>query len=777
MKKTKKKKILFTAIPVTLATPLIIFSCNSNSNNNVTINEELTRINSLNLKLKNNSLISIDQLDALKNDQSNFLETTVDNINLNNKFIYNVVNFSYSNNQFKFNIAIREKDLENIKIYESKEFVLKYEILEEVEIQKEIEQLNKNNSIKLHTDTFEQSDLDKINANNFIEYISFSKNNNYKYDVISFNKDTTNKQFIFQLKLTNINHETVAASTNNISLNFQIKNNTTTPSTPSNDVQSEVQRLNNELNPRLINPDLTLSELQNINIDNLFSKLIGLNFDDKNFQYKCNFIFKDTAAGSNKISFNIRVYKEGEPVDNNKNFTKNFDLKFNFINNKEEEKVEDNYLKNNIADPYTGGAYDLARPGGGTGKNSVILTNGPAKTTPSDGVPEYAKSIKGKIYNETEMKQLKNTFSLGFVDYSGGAALGTGWILDYKLTDDDSYPTTWYFATNSHVIQNLKVPNDTISPERYELEDSEFYNTKWLILKRVKTEILQLGQEVANNNYNLWQEIRIPSQNLKTIFIGNDYLTTTPSSFTNDGKWQNSEEYIDFAVIEVTFESSQDAKTFTQDYVNDTSRHFKYREKSILQDYNLKKENGYSIVGFPDAKTGHTYYRNVDLYTNRAADDNNNPIVANNLFSNLATSNYYNTFNNRKGMFDAALGLSFFGYDYRQAYQLRTWYNSWGLTYGIDYSNLGEGSSGSMLMDSDGYTVGIYFAADPRAAVGLAQALYCEGFSYQNKFGSYNLEGYDLIKGGFPNQKISYKDNLKKLYGNNYKTKLFPNGI
>ena len=128
-------------------------------------------------------------------------------------------------------------------------------------------------------------------------------------------------------------------------------------------------------------------------------------------------------------------------------------------------------------------------------------------------------------------------------------------------------------------------------------------------------------------------------------------------------------------------------------------------------------------------------------------------------------------------MFDASLGLSFFGMDYRQAYSLNRWYNSWGLTYPIDYSNLEAGSSGSMLRDKEGYTVGIYFASDGRASIGLAQALYCEGFNYQGKYGKLNLEGYDLIEGGFPNQKISYKDNLKLIYGDNYKTHLFPNGL
>ncbi|MBD5423079.1 MAG: hypothetical protein HDR43_01115 [Mycoplasma sp.] len=775
MKRKLKRKLLFVA-PVSLSlltVPVFIFSCTSNQNKKIPINEEIERINRIDLKLKNNNILKMFEFEEIKDNSSNVLKY-VSNLAPNNNFIYGIINFTlYENeNKFDFIISVKENEIDS-SIQTTKVFSINFQIKEENDIDKEVSNLSKN--ITLTNNSFNQSDLDSVVEDNFINYLKFSKNETiYSYKVISFIKDINNKQFKFKIEITNKQYPSLIRTTNEIILNFDISYN---PGTVSKNIKEEIDRLNREAKPKFINNNLTMDELRLLNQDNLFSKLIGFNFDNANFQYKSDFLYKDINSGVNKIRFIVRVYKDNEPVDNNINFTNNFEVNFNLTYVKEEEPVNTTYFKNN-ADPYTGGLYDLAKPGGGTGKNSIILSNGPMRTAPSDGVPEYANSIKGKIFNDTEMNQLKNTFSLSFCDYSGGVSMGTGWILDYKLTDDGSYPITWYIATNSHVIQNLKIPNDTISPERYEVELSNFSNTERLIMRRIKTEILQFGQEVKHNDNNYWDRAYIPAANLKTILIGNDILTTSPSSFTNDGKWQNSEEYIDFAVMEVTFNTTDEAKTFTQDYVNNSNRHFKYHEKSILQDYSLKKENGYSIVGFPDAKTVNTpYFRPVNLYTNRAADNNNNPIVEDNKFSNLATSNYYNTFNNRKGMFDAALSLSFFGYDYRQAYQLRTWYNSWGLTYGIDYSNLGEGSSGSMLMDSDGYTVGIYFAADARASVGLAQALYCEGFSYQSKFGSYNLEGYDLIKGGFPNQKFSYKENLKKLYGANHKTKLFPNGV
>ena len=59
------------------------------------------------------------------------------------------------------------------------------------------------------------------------------------------------------------------------------------------------------------------------------------------------------------------------------------------------------------------------------------------------------------------------------------------------------------------------------------------------------------------------------------------------------------EEYIDFAVMEVTFSSPEEAKEITQDYVSDTSRHFKYKKESLLKNPNNIKENYFSVLGFP----------------------------------------------------------------------------------------------------------------------------------------------------------------------------------
>ncbi len=612
-----------------------------------------------------------------------------------------------------------------------------------------------------------------------MNYLTLVPKNEYDYEVLEFKNDQILKEFSFKIQIKNKEYPDLISTqiSNLINLRYEINDNLPESST----VAEEIARLNT-LKPSLINPNLTYQQLLDLNINNFLPLLKDFQLNTNLFTYNIFSLNKSNISSSRNINFNMKVYKKGnEDIKVDNNFTNNFIVNFNLISEPNQDvDIDDQYLQNNLANVVTSGQYDLARPGSLNGNDCVKVSSGPSKTTPSEGVPEYAKSIQSKVFNTFEIEQLANTFSLCFNSYSGACAYGTGWILDYQLTEDGSYPTTWYIATNAHVIQNLKIPNEVISPVRYELEESPFTNTKQVILQRVKTENIVLGQDFGDSqNLNMYERVYIPATNLKTIFIGLDYLETTPSMFSIDGQWQDTEEYIDFAVMEVKFSSSEEAKTFTQNYVEKSSRHFKYRKESILKNYNLKIDNGYSVIGFPDTSSGSTpYFRPVSMYSNRpAAMDKNEPIIANDQFSNLATSPYYNTFTDRLGMFDASLGLSFFGMDYRQAYGLNRWYSSWGLTYPIDYSNLGAGSSGSMLRDKNGYTVGIYFAADPRAGIGLAQALYCEGFNYQGKYGKFNLEGYDIIEGGFPNQKISYKDNLRIIYGNEFKTHLFPNGL
>lgn len=433
----------------------------------------------------------------------------------------------------------------------------------------------------------------------------------------------------------------------------------------------------------------------------------------------------------------------------------------------------------NKATPISDGSYAFSTYD--KKSNSINYSNGPTGVTPSEGVEKNANISRRYLFNEYEVKQAQRTVGINYYSYGGsGIHSGTGWILDYKITEGNSYPLTWYFATNAHVIQNLKVPYDTMTPERYETNDN-YNNTEYIEFINLKDFTLNkdLGTTATSNTSHQATRIKIINDEgqpkAKTIFIGNDFLKTSPKMYSKTDRWQRFEEYADFAVMEMTFDNEEEARTVTMNYANNKDNQFKYKKESLLARPDKIKKNNYSVVGFP-ASPNNVYVSSISVSKHENPTEKEQKTL-----TNLATSPFYNSYEDVKGIMDAAISLSFFGYEYRQYVSKEKdddFFLSWGLMYPVDYGSLTGGSSGSMLMDSEGHTLGIHFAGDFDASIGLAQALYCEGFDYQGIFGRYNLEGYDLIDGGFINQKKSYRDSMIQMYGKeNLKTNLYPNGI
>ena len=550
------------------------------------------------------------------------------------------------------------------------------------------------------------------------------------------------------------------------------------PSFAESTWQAEKRRLSN-LTLALKQPNLTSLELNEINVNNLWSKLNGFEKSEK-FSYKIDNLMKDERDQT--ISFQIWFvhrdldYLEFRYDEKAQPFV-NFKVKFNqvpIVSADQWNISDDKYIKdgNHQVNPINDGSNYLAAKG--TGANDINVSQGQGPTQPSDGVDLNAQLTTGKLKNQIEVNQVKNTFSIGFESYGGAFAFGSAWIIDYQLKPDGSDPDTFYLATNAHVAQNLKIASDIMTPERYEAEVDPFHNTKNVTLATIKDP--QIGKTYENSaNNEQYLKATLHANQIRTIMIGNDYLTTSPSDFNQtNGNWINNEEYIDFAVLEVKFDNAKQANEITQNYATDRSRQFKYRQQSLLSQTNPVLKNNYSVVGFPATRKD-SYWRPTILTTSRSVKDNGDQLAS------LATSPYYNSFYDHQGVFDAAIGLSFFGYNYREAYQVNNWYVSSGLIYPLDYGSLGEGSSGSMMMDGQGYTMGIHFAGDFKASTGFTTALYSEGFDYQGAFGKYNLQGYDLIDGNrknnHPNQKQSYRTNMKQIYGNKVKTNLYPNGF
>ena len=749
----------------------------SSSTVNNLVSQEVKRINQLNLTIKTppNKLFSF--TDVEKINATNLLGEYVDGWVGANNFTYQISQLTkdpYNQKALSFIITVRNGNL----IQDSQRFILALPMQTynaKTLIDSEVQRLNNLNLKPIYVETDQEVDdtLWQTGAKRVLKRLANQLNLNlnlflYNVDDNDLKRDykTGTMTFMIKVKINNLTSKTKQLSFRFVSANQKFVNAA---------FQKEKQRLEGLASKlKLVKQQLTRDEVRDFKIDNLWDQFTGFEPNPNGqFVYELDGLYK---ANNGIIQFQILPqWKElahqpwlREPVT--------FQLAYQEITKQTNNEVVTDYFTK-TAQPITTGANYLAKPG--TGSESIIPSSQTGATYPSPGIPENAQLMSGRIVNELEQRQLKNTFSLGFQGPKDQYAFGTGWILDYQLSDDpQTYPTTWYIATNAHVIQNLKVANDVMSPERYEPEIVDAQNnTLNLHMMTINNPQIDVQYD-ESNNWQQYLQAFIPAVNVRTVFIGNDFLTTSPRDFSTEANWASKEEYIDFAVLEVKFASPEEARQMTQNYVNEPERHFKYRQTSLLNENAQVLKDGYSVIGFPVARDTTTYWRPVRLTSSRPK--NLDPSQKQS-FTNLSKSINYNSFTNKTGMFDAALGLSFFGYDYREAYSLTTNYINWGLIYPVDYGSLGKGSSGSMLMDKEGYTMGIHYAADFPASTGFSIALYNEGFSYNGAFNKYNLEGYDLINGNvdgkFPNQRKSYRQSLKQLKGANFKTKLFPQGL
>ena len=447
-----------------------------------------------------------------------------------------------------------------------------------------------------------------------------------------------------------------------------------------------------------------------------------------------------------------------------------------------------------------------------TGKYVTLRADGePVHNYPSPGVPsgpnQYAQ--EGYIATEKHVQLAKQVFSVGF--HTGVEKTGTCWILDYKLTNNGSYPLTWYFGTNAHVLDDLKVADDKLYPEKFgqwseKNKEYRCHNTTGVSLWRLKDpKVGEIDKEESNvspdwgetlisfydrskENWDtgeIYKGYYLDKTPIKIIFTGNDFLTTSPKDDSTNS-YSNREEYADFAVFELTFENEEQAKTATNNYANwKEEEKFKYHETDLVKNPSLQTDIVYE-VGYPQTYGGYTAHRTVAINYN----EQRYKAGIKNETNGLSSSINYNTWTGRPGKYDGHIAMPFFGYNYEWVdnsidYDKNnppiktTPYATYGLIYGTDNGNMAPGSSGALVVDDNGYAIGIHFASDNNAATGSAQAFYCSGYDYKGYYGKYNLPQYDLIRGGYPKQKNSYYDGLTKLYGKdpNFKTRLFPNGL
>ncbi|OAL10331.1 hypothetical protein A6V39_02740 [Candidatus Mycoplasma haematobovis] len=144
--------------------------------------------------------------------------------------------------------------------------------------------------------------------------------------------------------------------------------------------------------------------------------------------------------------------------------------------------------------------------------------------------------------------------------------VGTGWILDYQiLQNKEKYPTKWYIATNMHVIWRLKFSN----------KNNDYGET----LMYSNTDYLR-NRSAEGNAKNYEGKVRDKCENIeKTGYFD--------MNFGNEKTWKQGRQsefgaidflegeskkvageyhFADFAVLEIEFTSSEEAKTATNGF-------------------------------------------------------------------------------------------------------------------------------------------------------------------------------------------------------------------
>lgn len=439
------------------------------------------------------------------------------------------------------------------------------------------------------------------------------------------------------------------------------------------------------------------------------------------------------------------------------------------------------------------------KEGNPTLQHSDIVSN-------SFGARGTTRILGGQKYKDIALQTVSINF-LKSINEQIRTVSGTMWILDFVPTNNQSYPTKWYFATNAHVAKELLSPINGIS--------LTFLKSSADISKTQK--LIKLDNDYTTLN--------VPVENkanfINTIYVATDFLESKPSDFltpSQANKYSETEEFVDFAVFEVDFEelvkvkdafiqqggepetnkqaitSAADlAKLVTNNYATNTNQHIKFLKTSYLQDYQkingpiLDNRNwvdslytvGYPVVGAiqeldqTKERTGNALWTN-SFYTNLVDAQRTDPTYQN-LGNLLSKQLGYRSFIDKAGIVDGFIAIpktEFHPLKYNNKH-----YWNMALEYSLFNFAAGGGSSGSSVRNQNNEIVGIVHLGNPNALLSVAAALRSEGFDYKGLYGKYNLPQYDLIYGGGMKQKTSYRQALVNKYGINYRTNIFKDNI
>ncbi|WP_027119811.1 DUF31 family protein [[Mycoplasma] testudinis] len=351
---------------------------------------------------------------------------------------------------------------------------------------------------------------------------------------------------------------------------------------------------------------------------------------------------------------------------------------------------------------------------------------------------------------------------------------GTGWLFDYSETVNPSNNSlssfTAYIATNLHVANNLLNPND--NPEylapAFDKNSSSFDPSASKTLEFAFSKFEENNPKIVD-----FPASHLPMTQYAAINLNDGTTYTTPVKQTDGSSVnQNLKAYLDFAVLKYTIsfnrfgtpQSAKDQAIYDDLFLPAVSTLDKLTaDKSFFSsvDYTrgaLATTRAF-IAGYPaDSSVG-----NVPTWT----------INSNAGSNSISLGQPVNT--SRDFTFDSnspvpGMQINTLNPKFTLTYHGTT-YRKYGVSYFINDSNLGEGSSGSMMMNQDGQVMGIYFGTvqpvgdTTPIGFGFADALYLNTHDLA-RFKNAGINSYNLIT----DPKDSY---LASLQADNIQTNFF----
>lgn len=417
------------------------------------------------------------------------------------------------------------------------------------------------------------------------------------------------------------------------------------------------------------------------------------------------------------------------------------------------------------------------------------------------------------------------------------AKRGTMNILDYQIKDGESYPLTWYFVTNTHVISQLRLKNDQ-GDGVYGRDKSNYdtynkaYNTQEINISKLKKDKVKLNKIiplVGQGDWNdYYDQIKIEPDQVKLVMIGSKVMKDNLDDYTKQPFWKDVHFLMDIGIIEITFKDVEQAKQVTEDWYNSHHNLNTSGNYVVTSDVNLLDGNQYSklpknpfyTLGFPTSefekfipevglKIPENNGRSFDKpEIENILDGSISPLInkPSKLFpqaritpeqqkkldalkpggGDLNWTRSFRSFMSKPGQTDIFVAAPFLDdgglilENYNSSthkFENNDLYVFSGLGTLLDNMSGHGGMSGSGVYLNNKLW-GLIYMSGPNASVAGVLNLRSYGYNYQGYYGKYNLPQYDLIYGGGKNQVKSYFDAMKHMYRNkNVKTFLFPKGF